>query len=87
MRHTLRPAANSTPLDYPWQEASATMTARVATWRMETEEDFDATRWLDRLLIKLCQRFGEYRRDEASSFQLHPHLSYFPQFMFNLRRS
>jgi hypothetical protein len=27
-----------------------------ATYKMETEEDFDATRFLDRSLIRLCQR-------------------------------
>ncbi len=37
------------------QEAAAVLTARIATWKMETEEDFDATRWLDRNLIRLAQ--------------------------------
>lgn len=26
--------------------------ARLATFKMETEEDFDATRWIDRTLIR-----------------------------------
>lgn len=30
--------------------------ARLSTHKMETEEDFDATRFLDRALIRLCQR-------------------------------
>ena len=38
------------------QEAAAVMMARVCTWKMETEEDFDATRFIDRALIRLCQR-------------------------------
>jgi protein transport protein SEC23 len=38
------------------QEAAAVMMARYCTWKMETEEDFDATRWIDRALIRLCQR-------------------------------
>ncbi|KAJ1407319.1 Sec23/Sec24, helical domain [Sesbania bispinosa] len=54
---------------------------------METEESFDATRWLDRLLIRLCSKFGDYRKDDPSSFTLNPSFSLFPQFMFNLRRS
>lgn len=53
--------------------------------QMETEEDFDATRYLDRSLISLCQRFGDYRKDDPASFNLAPQLSLFPQFMFNLR--
>lgn len=38
------------------QECAAVMMARLLTWKMETEEDFDATRWIDRSLIRLCQR-------------------------------
>ncbi|ONM19311.1 Sec23/Sec24 protein transport family protein [Zea mays] len=51
------------------------------------KEEFDATRWLDRSLIRLCSRFGDYRKDDPSSFSLHSNFSLFPQFMFNLRRS
>ncbi len=121
--------------------------ARLATHKMETEDDFDPTRFLDRSLIRLCQRyvwkqpavvictaacaslmlsmyvcmcmhvrvcaqcvilcsstppiipcallphtrtthrFAEYRKDDPSSFMLQPNLQYFPQFLFNLRRS
>lgn len=32
-------------------------------------------------------RFAEYRKDDPASFLLHQNLSYFPQFMFNMRRS
>ncbi len=34
------------------QEAAAVVVARLATFKMETEEDFDATRWIDRTLIR-----------------------------------
>ena len=34
------------------QEAAAVIVARLATHKMESEEDFDATRWLDRTLIR-----------------------------------
>ncbi len=37
------------------QEASAVLMARLASHKMETEDDFDATRWLDRALIRLAQ--------------------------------
>ena len=69
------------------QEAAAALVARLLTWKMETEDDFDATRWLDRTLIRLCARFGEYRPDEPASFALQPGFALYPQFMFNLRRS
>ena len=69
------------------QEAAAVLLARLVSHKMETEDDFDATRWLDRSLIRLAARFGEYRKDDPDSFQLQPRLAYFPQFLFNFRRS
>ncbi|GJN40143.1 hypothetical protein PR202_gb29319 [Eleusine coracana subsp. coracana] len=69
------------------QETAAVVLARYISLKMEMEEEFDATRWLDRSLIRLCSRFGDYRKDDPSSFSLHSNFSLFPQFMFNLRRS
>ncbi|KFK22996.1 hypothetical protein AALP_AAs50735U000600 [Arabis alpina] len=69
------------------QETAAVVVARLASLKMETEEGFDATRWIDRNLIRLCSKFGDYRKDDPSSFTLNPYFSLFPQFMFNLRRS
>ncbi|CAL5413948.1 unnamed protein product [Camellia sinensis] len=69
------------------QETAAVVMARLASSRMEMEEGFDATRWLDRNLIRLCSKFGDYRKDDPTSFTLNPCFSLFPQFMFNLRRS
>ncbi|KJH50616.1 Sec23/Sec24 trunk domain protein [Dictyocaulus viviparus] len=70
------------------QEAGAVAMARLAAWRAATENDTpDALRWLDRTLIRLCQKFGEYAKDDANSFRLSDKFSLFPQFMFHLRRS
>ncbi|CBI39378.3 unnamed protein product, partial [Vitis vinifera] len=69
------------------QETAAVVMARLTSLKMETEEGFDATRWLDRSLIRLCSKFGDYRKDDPASFTLNPCFSLFPQFMFNLRRS
>ncbi|KAK4420063.1 protein transport protein SEC23 [Sesamum alatum] len=69
------------------QEVAAVVMARLASYKMEMEEGFDATRWLDRNLIRLCSKFGDYRKDDPASFTLNPCFSLFPQFMFNLRRS
>ncbi|KAL7177094.1 hypothetical protein ACSBR2_030427 [Camellia fascicularis] len=69
------------------QETAAVVMARLASSKMEMEEGFDATRWLDRNLIRLCSKFGDYRKDDPTSFTLNPCFSLFPQFMFNLRRS
>eukprot|EP01018_Ginkgo_biloba_P035241 Gb_05558 [translate_table: standard] len=69
------------------QETAAVVMARLTSLKMETEEEFDATRWLDRSLIRLCSRFGDYRKDDLTSFSLNSSFAIFPQFMFNLRRS
>ncbi|KAG0478003.1 hypothetical protein HPP92_012722 [Vanilla planifolia] len=69
------------------QETAAAVTARLVSFKMETEADFDPIRWLDRSLIRLCSKFGDYQKDSPSSFSLSPRFSIFPQFMFNLRRS
>ncbi|WOL04553.1 hypothetical protein Cni_G13274 [Canna indica] len=69
------------------QETAAVVLARYISLKMEMEEEFDATRWLDRSLIRLCSRFGDYRKDDPASFTLHPNFSILPQFIFNLRRS
>ncbi|KAK1279065.1 hypothetical protein QJS04_geneDACA007382 [Acorus gramineus] len=69
------------------QETAAVVMARYTSLKMETEEEFDATRYLDRSLIRICSKFGDYRKDDPASFTLNPSFSIFPQFMFNLRRS
>lgn len=69
------------------QETAAVVVARLASHKMETEEEFDATRWLDRSLIRLSSRFGDYRKDDPTSFSFNSRFAIFPQFMFNLRRS
>lgn len=61
--------------------------ARLASFRASRENSFDVMRWLDRTLIKLAAKFGEYRVDDPSSFRLSPAFTLYPQFMFHLRRS
>eukprot|EP00898_Chlorokybus_atmophyticus_P002889 jgi/Chlat1/3600/Chrsp234S00259 len=69
------------------QEAAAVLVARLATYKMDHEDDFDCVRWLDRMLIRLASKFGEYRKEDSESFNMTPQFSIYPQFMFNLRRS
>ncbi|PIO69549.1 Sec23/Sec24 helical domain protein [Teladorsagia circumcincta] len=70
------------------REAGAVAIARLASWRATNENDTpEALRWLDRTLIRLCQKFGEYAKDDPNSFRLTDKFSLFPQFMFHLRRS
>ena len=61
--------------------------ARWASYRMEREEPFDILRWLDRTLIKLASKFGQYVPNQPESFSLDSQFSYYPQLNFHLRRS
>lgn len=69
------------------QEAAAVLTARLAVHRTETEDPSDVMRWVDRSLIRLCNKFADYIPDDPNSFRLPPQFSLYPQFMFHLRRS
>lgn len=69
------------------QEAAAVLMARIAVFKAEIDDSPDVLRWLDRMLIRLCQKFAEYRKEDPSSFRLTEKFSIYPQFMFHLRRS
>ncbi|GKV06204.1 hypothetical protein SLEP1_g18117 [Rubroshorea leprosula] len=69
------------------QEAAAAVMARLVSFKMEIEAEFDPIRWLDKTLIHVCSKFGDYQKDNPSSFSLSPRFSIFPQFVFHLRRS
>ncbi|KAG0333246.1 GTPase-activating protein S23 [Podila horticola] len=69
------------------QETAAVLMARIAVFKAEIDDGPDVLRWLDRMLIRLCQKFAEYRKDEPQSFRLSENFSIYPQFMFHLRRS
>ncbi|GLT66063.1 hypothetical protein SLA2020_384560 [Shorea laevis] len=69
------------------QEAAAAVMARLVSFKMEIEAEFDPIRWLDKTLIHVCSKFGDYQKDNPSSFSLSPRFSIFPQFIFHLRRS
>ncbi|KNC86352.1 hypothetical protein SARC_01511 [Sphaeroforma arctica JP610] len=69
------------------QEAAAVLMTRIAVYRSVNDEGADVLRWLDRMLIRLCQKFGEYNKDQPQSFRLSLAFSLYPQFMFHLRRS
>lgn len=69
------------------QEGAAALMARYAVFKTKTDYTFDILRWLDRMLIRLVQKFGRYSPDDPSSFRLDNEMVYYPQFMFHLRRS
>ncbi|GJJ14926.1 GTPase-activating protein S23 [Clathrus columnatus] len=69
------------------QEAAAVLIARIAVFKAEIDDSPDVLRWLDRMLIRLCQKFADYRKEDPNSFRLSDNFSIYPQFMFHLRRS
>ncbi|KAI3636334.1 hypothetical protein MIR68_005686 [Amoeboaphelidium protococcarum] len=69
------------------QEAAAVLMARIAIFKAELDDGPDVLRWLDRMLIHLCQKFADYRKNDPSSFRLSDNFSIYPQFMYNYRRS
>lgn len=69
------------------QEASAVLMSRIAVFKAEIDDSPDVLRWLDRMLIRLCQKFADYRKEDPTSFRLTDNFSIYPQFMFHLRRS
>jgi protein transport protein SEC23 len=69
------------------QEAACLLVSRIAASKAESEEPIEVIRWLDRTLIRLAGRFGEFRKDDAQSFRMPKEFALFPQFMYHLRRS
>ncbi|CAF5133051.1 unnamed protein product, partial [Rotaria magnacalcarata] len=69
------------------QECASVTMARIAVHRADTEEGADVLRWLDKTLIRLCQKFAIYEKDNPGSFQLADTFTLYPQFMYHLRRS
>ncbi|ODQ59549.1 hypothetical protein WICANDRAFT_83675 [Wickerhamomyces anomalus NRRL Y-366-8] len=69
------------------QEAAGVLMSRIAVYKAEQDDSADVMRWIDRMLIKVCTKFGDYLKDDPNSFRLSPTFSLYPQFMFYLRRS
>lgn len=70
------------------QEGSAVLMARIACFKADqTEEGPDVLRFIDRMLIRLCQKFGDFQKDSPDTFRFADNFSLYPQFMFHLRRS
>ena len=69
------------------QEAAAVLVARLCAHKTESSSMFDVLRWLDRHLIRFVHRFATFNKDDPRSLRLGPRLSFFPIFMYHLRRS
>ena len=71
------------------QESAAVLLARMACYRSDTNEGTgqEILRWIDKSLVRVCQKFGDFHPNSPESFRLKEAFSMFPQFLFNLRRS
>ncbi|KAI5965939.1 SEC23 [Candida pseudojiufengensis] len=69
------------------QEAAAVLMARITLFKAEQDDGADVLRWVDRMLIRLCQKFADYRKESVESFRLGPQFQLYPQFIYYLRRS
>jgi protein transport protein SEC23 len=69
------------------QEAACVLMARFAVNKAEADDGPDVLRWVDRQLIRLCQKFGQYAKEDPQSFRLPANFELYPSFMFHLRRS
>ena len=58
-----------------------------ATCRASQEDVFDVLRWLDRILIRVAAKFGDFAKDNPASFRWPPGFTYLPDFLFHMRRS
>ena len=88
VRHPTRKLSNhSTMGEHFDQEAAAVLVARHCSFLCESQPPDHVRRWLDTTLIKFVHRYADFTQRDAESLKLRPSLSYFPIFMYHLRRS
>ncbi|XP_031487481.1 protein transport protein SEC23 [Nymphaea colorata] len=70
------------------QEAAAAVMARLAVDKIERGDHTDEViRWLDRMLVRFAAKYGDYVKEDPTSFRLSSNFSLYPQFMYYFRRS
>lgn len=84
-----RPTALSLELSQSFdQEATLVILLRMTVHKLDNGGEYsDLLRWIDKTLVKLCTLFGDYSKNEPSSFRLSQKFSLLPQFIYHLRRS
>jgi protein transport protein SEC23 len=65
-------------------ETSAVITAKLAVWRLKTEDFLTVSNWIDNSLISFTKRFSKI---EGKNVLIPSEISLFPQFLYFLRRS
>ena len=54
---------------FDW-EAAVVLMARIVVFKTEVNDSPHVLRWRDRMLIHLCQKFADYRKENPSGFRL-----------------
>ncbi|KAH9385481.1 protein transport protein SEC23 [Nematocida major] len=68
------------------QEAACVYKAKELSVNADNGDGVDVIRQADRCLIRFMQRFCQFEKDSASTIRVPPSMSFFPEFMFFLRR-
>lgn len=88
VKHQGQEKTNFQTLGAQFDQLTATvLLARLCVFKTETMSLFDVLRWLDRAVIRLVSRFGNYQKDQPNTLTLPPTFSLFPAFVYHLRRS
>ncbi|EAX95350.1 Sec23/Sec24 trunk domain containing protein [Trichomonas vaginalis G3] len=69
------------------QECGTILLAKLAMWKCRTEDNLDVIHFIDKTLIRFCRWFGTYNQGDPSSFTFGESFTFFPQFLYHLRRS
>lgn len=71
------------------QECATVLLARMACYKSDANEGTgqEILRWIDKSLVRLCQKFGSYHPNSPESFRPREGFELFPRFLFHLRRS
>lgn len=68
------------------QEAACVYKAKELSVNADNGDGIDVIRQADRCLIRFMQRFCNFQRDSSASIKVPTMMSFFPEFMFFLRR-
>ena len=60
------------------------LVSQSSNFKAEIDDSPDVLRWLDQMLIRLCQKFADYRKEDPTSFRLTDNFSIYPQFMCSI---
>ena len=70
------------------QEAATVLIGRLCVHNsFKGQDSKESIKWIDKTLIHLMSKFAKYTKDNPNTFKLTSKFSYFPQFIFYLRRS